>query len=246
MSTAGGPPETLDRFGRLFRHFPVAVSAGAMAGAWARQEDAPAGATVVVDREISALGRIGTPWVAAPESTLALAIVLRPSIPPEDADVAWLVGALGVIDGVEAVTGRACSAWWPDRVVDSTTSATVAALKVDSQLGPGEVRAAVVTARLDLAELGVEPGRRDELLEAVVRATDVSAGELADDAEAAAARYERRCALVGRRVKLQLLPKGETRGTAAHVDRRGRLRLESATGMVERISVDMLRDLQIV
>ena len=47
-------------------------------------------------------------------------------------------------------------------------------------------------------------------------------------------------------MKLRLLPKGETRGTVRHIDRGGRLQLESATGMVERISVDMLRELQVV
>ena len=246
VSTGGGPPETVERFGRLFRHFPVAVSAGAMAGAWARQEDAPAGSTVVVDREISPLGRMGVTWEVAPASTLAFAMVLRPPVPPEDADVAWLVAALGVIGGLEATTDRALSAWWPDRIVETETSEVVAATKVDSQLGPGEVRAAVVTVRLDLDRLALGTDRRDEVLEAVVRATDSPAAALAEGPETAAAAYDRRCIQLGKRAKLRLLPKGETRGTVRRIDRGGRLQLESATGMVERISVDMLRELQMV
>lgn len=242
----GGPPETVERYGRLLRHFPVAVSAGAMAGAWARQEQAPAGSTVIVDREISALGRIGKPWEAAPASTLAFAIVLRPPVPPEDADVAWLVGAVGVIEGTESVASRSLSAWWPDAVVDTDTGGIVAGIKVEAQLGAGEVKAAVVTVRLDLTAIGVEADGRDELLEAVVRAFDRSTAELDEGPQAAASAYERRCGLIGRRAKLRLLPKGETRGTVRHVDRGGRLQLESATGMVERISVDMLRDLEVV
>lgn len=246
MSTAGGPPETVERFGRLVRQFPVAVSAGAMAGAWARQEQAPAGSTVVVDREVTALGRIGKPWEAPPGSTLAFATVLRPPVPPEDADVAWLVGGVAVIAGVEAVTGRSLSAWWPDAVIDAESSDVVAGIKVESQLGAGEVKSAVVTVRLDLAALGLDPGQRDGVLEAVVQAFDRAAADLDEGPEPAAAAYERRCALIGRRAKLSLLPKGETRGTVRHVDRGGRLQLESATGMVERISVDMLRNLQVV
>jgi biotin-(acetyl-CoA carboxylase) ligase len=236
----------VERFGRLVRHFPVAVSAGAMAGAWARQEEAPAGSTVVVDREISPLGRMGVMWEVPPASTLAFAMVLRPPLAPEDADVAWLVAALGVIGGVEATTGRALSASWPDNVVDTETGEVVAVTKVESQLGPGEVRAAVVIVRLDMDRLALGADRRDEVLEAVVRATDQPAAELADGPETAAAAYDRRCIQLGRRVKLRLLPKGETRGTVKRIDRGGRLQIESATGMVERISVDMLRELQMV
>lgn len=241
----GGPPETLERFGRPFRHFAVAVSAGAMAGAWARQENAPAGATVTVEREVSPLGRLGQHWHGQPESTLSLAVVLRPSLAPEEADVAWLVAGLGAIGGAEAATGRELSAWWPDAVVD-TRDEVVATTKAEVQLGPGEVRAAVVSLRLDLERLGLTAERRDDLLEAVLAAVDDASAALAEGPQAAAAAYERRCRLLGRRLKLRLLPKGETRGVGQAIDRAGRLELASATGMVERISVDMLRSFELV
>ncbi|MDP9006419.1 MAG: hypothetical protein M3N15_05830 [Actinomycetota bacterium] len=41
------------------------------------------------------------------------------------------------------------------------------------------------------------------------------------------------------------MPKGETRGTVRGIDRGGRLELQSGTGMIERISIDMLRELQL-
>lgn len=246
--TGGGAPETAERYGRLVRHFPVAVSVGAMAGAWARQENAPAGATVVVDQEVSALGRHGRTWEALPASTLTLAMVLRPPVAPEQADVSWLVAGLGLLRGIEAVVDdRELSAWWPDDVVDAASHEVVATTKVDIQLGPGEVRAAVATMRVDLTQLGVVgQQRREALLEAVVLATDEVAATLTDGPEGAAAAYERRCLLVERRVKVRLLPKGETRGTVRAFDKGGRLELASATGMVERITVDMLRELQVV
>jgi biotin-(acetyl-CoA carboxylase) ligase len=229
------------------RTFPIAVSAGAVAGAWARQEDAPAGSTVVVEREISALGRIGRAWEVAPEQTLAFATVLRPPLTPEMADVTWLVASLGVIAGGASVAGSELSAWWPDRVVDAQTGATVAVTKVEIQLGPNEVRAAIAIVRVDLAALGLEgPGRRDDLLEAVLRATDEVAAGLAEGTEAAAAAYEGHCGLIGKRVKLRLLPTGEKRGTPRGIDRGGGLELASTTGMVERITVDTLRELVVV
>ena len=241
----GGPPETVERFGRSFRHFEVAVSAGTMAGAWARQENAPAGAAVTVGREVSPLGRLGQVWHGQPESTLSLAVVLRPSLSPEEADVAWLVAGLGAMGGAETTTGRELSVWWPDAVVDADDD-VVATTKVEVQLGPGEVRAAVASLRIDLTRLGLTAERRDDLLEAVLRAVDDASATLAEGPEALAVAYERRCRLMGRRLKLRLLPKGETRGVARGVDRSGRLELASATGMVERITVDMLRQFEVV
>lgn len=248
MSESGVPPETVERFGRPMRQFPVAVSAGAMAGAWARQENAPAGATVVVDREISALGLHGRPWDPPPASTLTLAMVLRPAVPPEQGDVVWLVAGLGLLRGIQAVVAdRELATRWPDLVVDATSRQVVANIKVDVQLGPGEVRAAVATMRVDLGELGLEePAQRDALIEAIVGATDEVAATLAEGPESAVAAYEGSSLLVDRRVKLRLMPKGETRGTVRSFDRSGRLELASATGMIERISVDMLRELQVV
>lgn len=240
----GGPPETVERFGRPFRHFAVAISAGAMAGAWARQENAPARAAVTVEREVSPLGRLGQHWHGSPESTLSLAVVLRPSLPPEEADVAWLVAGLGAI-GAEAMSGRELSAWWPDAVVDAGDE-VVATTKAEVQLGPGEVRSAVVSLRLDLERLGLMVEQRDDLLEAVLRAVDEATAALAEGPQAVAAAYERRCRLIGRRLKVRLMPKGETRGVARGVDRSGRLQLASATGMVERITVDMLRQFEVV
>ncbi len=235
--------QTEERYGRPLRRFPVAVSAGAMAGAWARQDDAPAGATVVVDHEISPLGRLGETWTARPAESLCMATVLRPPIPPEDADVSWLVAGLGAMTGAEAVSGVELSAWWPERIVDPATGDIRVAVKAEIQLGAAQVRSAVVILRFDLTALGVGAERREELLESVVHSLDAAAARLEEGPEAAAAAYERRCMLVDRRVKLRLMPKGETRGTVRSFDRSGRLELASGTGMIERISVDMLREL---
>ncbi len=45
---------------------------------------------------------------------------------------------------------------------------------------------------------------------------------------------------------IRLLPKGETRGTARRVDRGARLELESASGLIEKITVDQVRDMKVV
>ncbi|MDP9073957.1 MAG: hypothetical protein M3N98_07250 [Actinomycetota bacterium] len=247
MTGPAGGPVTEERSGRPYRHFPVAVSAGAMALAWARQEGGAHGATVLVDHEITALGRLGQPWQTPPEATLACAVILRPTLAPDDADVAWLVGALGAAGGIESATGTAVATWWPDTVVDAGTGRRLGAVHAEIHMGPGRIRAAVMTVRLDLAGLGLNRSQSDDLLTAVVDALDQACESLEEEGTAgAAAAYERRCALIGKRLKVRLRPTGETRGEASAVDSRGWLQLTSATGMVERITVDMLRDLEVL
>jgi hypothetical protein len=51
---------------------------------------------------------------------------------------------------------------------------------------------------------------------------------------------------VGQRLKVKLLPKGETRGSADHIDRSGRLELASPSGMVEKLGVDQIASLEVV
>lgn len=238
---------------RPVRRFPVAVSAGAMALAWARQEGAPQGAAVVVDYEVNPLDRRGEPWPAPPGSTLACAVVLRPQLPAASADLVWLLGGLAAVEGGHHASGRDLAAWWPDAVVDAASRETVAQIKSEVQLGPGRVRSAVVTMRFDLVRLGIEPGHGDLLLEAVLASVDHVLEMLASGADPAstrttaiAAAYTGRCGLIGSRVRIALRPKGEARGFADRVDELGRLEVKSATGMLERVSIDMLRSMQVL
>ena len=239
-----GPGSEDERLGHAVRRYRMGVSGAALALAWARQEDAPNGAVVVVEREVSPLGRLGKMWPVPPESTLSCAVVLRPPLSVEEADATWLLAGVAVADGAEAVSGRKLATWWPDLVVDADTGEQVAALKLEIQLGPGKVRSAVASIRIDLAKLGVGDDRRDEMLDAVLTALDAHSQDLAEGATGVAAAYDGRCGLLGRRVKIRLLPKGETRGTARRVDRNARLELESATGMIQKVAIDTLRELE--
>lgn len=237
-----GPGEETERFGHTVRQYRMGVSGAALAGAWARQEEAPHGATVVVEREVSPLGRLGKLWPIPPESTLSFAVVLRPPLSVEDADAAWLLAGVAAAEGAEVASGRPMATWWPDMIRDLESGEDVGAIKVEIQLGPGKVRSAVASIRLDLAKLGLDG--RDELLGAVLAAVDRHSQSLEEGSEGVAAAYDGRCALRGRRVKLRLLPKGESRGVVRRVNRTARLELESTTGMVQRIGIDNLRDLE--
>ncbi len=238
--------ETVERFGRPMRHFPVAVSAEAMALAWANTENGPAGATVIVDTEIGPRGLHGRIWEIPQPQTLTFSVVLRPALSVEEASAAWLIAGLAAAEGAENVAGRPLATWWPDEIVEvGETRERVGAVRAEIQLGPGKVKSAIATVRFDLAKLDLAD-HRDDLLEAVLAAFDGVSERLEEGASAVAAAYEGRCALRGKRVKLRLLPKGETRGTAAHVDRSARLELKSPSGMIEKIGVDQVAALQIV
>ena len=248
MSSPGPPGgwKVEERLGRPLRHFPVAVSADAQALAWARQENAPHGAMVVVDQEVSPRGRLGHLWWATPNDTLSCALVLRPKVGVEEGDVAWLMTGVAAAQSVEAVAGRKLATWWPDALVDPESREPAVSVRAEVQLGPGAVRSAVGVLRFDLGRLGVDRSRREELLDGMLRALDDLDAKGGEVAEAVSTEYEARCRLLGERVKMSLRPKGEARGIARHVDRKGRLELQSTTGMVEHITIDMLGELEVV
>jgi BirA family biotin operon repressor/biotin-[acetyl-CoA-carboxylase] ligase len=240
-------PDTIEKYGRQMRVFPVAVSSEVMAQAWANKESAPSGAAVVVEHEINPRGLHGALWGTPPADTLACAMVMRPSVSVEESEITWLVGGLAAAEAAEAITGKAYATWWPDAVVEKETGDPVAAVKAEIQLGPGQIKSAVVTVRFDLLRLECDPETgREALLEALVNAFDKVAEQLEEGAAGVATAFGDRCGMLEKRVKVRLRPKGETRGMARRVDRAGRLEVESMSGMVERIGVNQLMELEVV
>ena len=229
--------------GRPIRRYQAAVSAGAMGLAWANQEQAPSGAMVVVDHEVSPLGRLSQLWAAPALSTLAFAVVLRPQLSAEEADVPWIVAALAVAEGIEAAGGPQLAVTWPDHVTDPANGRLLAGIRADVQLGPGKVKSAVVTVRIDLSE---EIGDRQALLDAIGARMDERTAELAEGVAGPLAAYEKRCSTLGHNVKIRLVPRGDLRGHASAIDPLGRLELRSPTGMVERVGVNMVREVQVL
>lgn len=217
------------------RRYPVAVSAEALALAWARQEDAPAGSVIVVDHEISPRGRLGRLWPHPAERTAVLAMVWRPAVAASAADLVWAAASLGLLRAVQALgEGDGPALWWPDEVHDGG-GRLLGAVRAEVQLGPGRVTSAVVTGRIDLDHAGGY-SREDVLVEVEGEMAAVAAVLDRDPDALRAACYER-SALAGRRAVAHLLPKGEVRGEVAGVDPDGGLVLRSATGLRQRVSI---------
>ncbi len=248
VPTASGSvaPETIERFGRQMRHFPVAVSSEAMALAWANREDGPPGAVVTVDHEIGPRGYHGAIWPTPQADSLACSVIMRPALAVEEADASWLAVGLVAIGAAEAASGHSLSLWWPADVVEGPDRALMASVKAEIQLGPGKVKSVVATMRFDLVKLGLGREGHDLLLEHVAGSVDHVSELLGDGAAAVAAAYEKRCSAVGQRFKVRLRPKGETRGTVRSIDRSARLELASPSGMVERVGIDQMMEMTVV
>lgn len=227
------------------RDHPIALSAEALGLAWARQEGGPTGATVVADREISPRGRNGRVWGHAPERTVALAIVLRPTLAADQSDGLWLAAGVAVADAIADSGGAESMVWWPDQVC-STGEAEAAMIKVQIHLGSSGVHFAVVTARVDLVAASLEPDARDPLVEAVQRRLSEMVNMIETRPGEVAAEYGDRCLLTARHVKLDLLPMGEARGEVRGVHITGALLLGGRSGAVEQIPIGAVRDLTLV
>jgi len=215
------------------RRYRVAINAETLALAWARQEAGPSGSVVVVDHEISPRGRLGRLWPHPAQQTAVLAMIWRPTLRADQADLVWLAASLGLLAAARSVTAeREMGLSWPDALVDAGAR-RLGEVRAEVQLGPERVTSAVVTARLDIDALG--NADRDTVIAALVDGLATGAADLANDADRTRVSYSAACVLTGRRVIARLLPRGTARGTVRGVDAHGRLELVSSTGFVERV-----------
>lgn len=225
------------------------MSIEAMASAWARGEQAPDGAVVVLDNEISGRLRGGEPWTLGGAEGLMLAMVARPDMDPMQEALLWLPASLAAADALTSITTTDHVVLWPDRVAESAAAERRCAVNVLVQLGPGRVEHAIFAIRIDLRGMVQDQLDRmdvDSLIPSWVASARRYVDLLADDPDALLTEYADRCAQMGERVRVELLPRGDARGRVAGVDRDGFLVLESPTGMLERVAPASLRSIEIV
>lgn len=225
------------------RHYQVGMSVEALASAWARTEDAPAGSAVVVDTEIAARLRGGTPWKLGGDAAVMMGMIARPKIDPLHEALLWLVASLGAADALTESFGVAHTIIWPDRVIRHGDSSPRCSTNLMVQLGPGRIDHAVLVARVELRDSVVDTealiGSLHRHLEATIRLVESDRPDLIE-------KFTERCSIMGERVKVELLPRGESRGLATAVDADGFLVLESPTGMLERVAPASLRSLTVI
>ena len=238
------------------RTYPVAVSVEAMAAAWARQEQAPEGATVVATQELAARGRRGTVWKTIPDRTLSFAVVLRPALPPAGEQLLWILASLAAAEGLDKLGVAEVHLKWPDDIF--VGGGKIGVIRVQAHLGPGQIDSAVLTFRLNLsvtpddvpdaspASVAGATGRTvdpSEVIDAVLTALE---GRYHGGVEPLLAAYRARCLTIGTRVRAELLPRGEVEGIAKAVDDQGSLEVEVHRGGIHPVTVETLRRLRVI
>ncbi len=247
---------TTESLGRPMRTYPVAVSVEALAGAWARQEQAPEGATVVATQELGARGRRGTVWKTIPDRSLSFAVVLRPALPPAGEQLLWILSSLAAAEGLDNLGVTEVRLKWPDDIY--VGEGKVGVIRVQAHLGPGQIESAVLTFRLNLsvtpddvpdaspASVAGATGGTVEpsvVIDAVLTALE---RRYNGGVEPLLAAYRARCSTIDTRVRAGLLPKGEVEGVVKAVNDQGSLEVEVRGGGIHPVTVETLRRLLVI
>lgn len=219
------------------------MSVEALASGWARAENAPHGAIIVIDREVSGRLRGGRPWRLSGDEALMMAIVVRPTLNPLREALLWLVASLAVADALVESTGGEYGVIWPDSVVGDGEHRASSSVNVVVHLGAGRIEHAVLAVRTQMA--GLE-ATEEQLLYSLERHLLAATRLVETDSLALLDAFNERCAVVNQRARISLLPRGEARGRIVAVDADGFLVLESSTGMLERIAPTSLRSLDLL
>jgi biotin-(acetyl-CoA carboxylase) ligase len=214
------------------RHYPVAVSVEQLALGWLRTEGASNGSVVTVDHEIGGRQRLGIPWRVPAAQSFSCAVILRCAIRLEDEALLWIAALVGAARAIETIAVSAPGLGWPDSLIgrDGVTQGSVA---VEAQLGPGIVQSAVVSLRVNIELLSIAQELTRPIAKAFSEELTLAVGLLETTHAELLWEYNVRSVLIGERVRVRLLPKGDTRGTVGPVNGTGNLPLESPSGMIE-------------
>jgi BirA family biotin operon repressor/biotin-[acetyl-CoA-carboxylase] ligase len=104
---------TTDSFGRHIRYEPVSKSTQILAHQWARA-GAEEGSLVIVDEQQEGKGRLGRIWHSPPQTGIWMSLILRPSIPLQQASHLTLLASVGVSMGIRKMTNLPISIKWPN------------------------------------------------------------------------------------------------------------------------------------
>ena len=178
----------------------------------------------VADHQSAGRGRLGRSWEAEAGSSLLMSILLRPDLPPDRLHLVTAAVALAASDALAAEAGFTPDLKWPnDLLVDDRKLAGV--------LAEADLPSVVVGIGINLNWDGPVPNDGVAANQVAGRPVDRDAvldgllGHLAPrtrDWPAVASEFRRRCATLGRLVRVDL-PDESFTGTAADVSDEGHL-----------------------
>jgi BirA family transcriptional regulator, biotin operon repressor / biotin---[acetyl-CoA-carboxylase] ligase len=100
-------------FGREIRYQSTTPSTQRSAHQWARM-GAPEGAVVIAEEQTQGRGRLGRDWYSPPQTGIWMSLILRPAIALMQASQMTLLAAVGVLQGIERITGLSPQIKWPN------------------------------------------------------------------------------------------------------------------------------------
>ncbi len=201
---------------------------------------APEGVVAVADHQTAGRGRLGRTWLAPPGSSLLVSVLLRPALPAERLHLAVAAVALAACDACESEAGVRPAVKWPnDLVVDDGGAgerklagvlAEVALPAVVVGIGinvnwPPELPPELAGRATALNHLAGRDVSREGLLERLLAGVDARL----PDWQAVASEYRRRCATLGRPVRVELAG-GTVDGTAVDLTGDGHLVVDGEGG----------------
>jgi BirA family biotin operon repressor/biotin-[acetyl-CoA-carboxylase] ligase len=213
---------------------------------------AAAGSVLVTDFQDAGRGRQGRTWVAPRGSGVALSVLLRPrAVEPSRWTWLPLLAGLAVVEGVRRAADVPAVLKWPnDVLVDERKLCGILAERVETPSGPACVVGLGLNVWLSTEELpvptatslallaaergpGVRPPSRNALIATILAAFEllVDRWQDLDDDTLFAASYVRRCATIGRQVRVVLAGDVEVEGHAEAIDHDGRLLVRTPSGL---------------
>lgn len=222
----------------IWTRIDIVAETGSTNADLAAAPDAADGTVLVAEWQNAGRGRLGRVWSAPPRSGLFLSVMLRPPAHGHGG-LGWLplVTGVAVAAAIRGTGGVEAALKWPNDVLAGErklggilaerldNGAVVIGMGVNVSLRDDELPVPTATS----IELEGGHGDRDALLRAILRElaaryTDWASGK------SARADYLRRCATLGREVRVELPAGRELTGTAVDVNSDGCLVVRTPGG----------------
>lgn len=215
-------------------------------------EGASHGTVVMAESQKRGRGRLGRKWASPGGANLYMSVILRPELPPRDAGLITLMGAVACASALRERIGLAVKIKWPNDLVFSGRK--LGGILTEMRSEPDRILYAVVGIGINLnMKPSLFPGEIKETATSVLgetgrrmRRTPVAAAVLdafsreidglrREGREPLMERWREMSSVLGRKVKASVGEK-TIRGTAVDIDEEGCLLLRDAAGKLRRIS----------
>ncbi len=108
----------------------------------------PEGLAIMALAQTKGRGRSGHVWVSPPEKNLAMSMILRPRLAPEEAPLLGLMASIVVAEVVEAAIGRAVQLKWPNDVL--VDGRKIAGILPEASLNSHEIKFVIIGIGLNV------------------------------------------------------------------------------------------------